>query len=175
MSDDPSQSSFMEAGLEYLISGRFAIANRMIAIAGNLYHHGIEYILKSYLLNTMSVADIRLLGHNLVNIWNKTKSNMPNIELNKFDSIIQRLNLFERIRYPDRIIREGAIISFSMTKTPAFKQLNPDVNIPVYELSVEEIEELVSFLIAISRINIKFYVNQYGNEVIPFLPVPITP
>jgi len=143
----------------------------MFQVAGNLYHHGIEYLLKSYLLRTIGIPDIKNLKHNLVKTWNKVKAISGDTDLSKFDDIIKSLDHFERIRYPETVVREGAIIAFSVNKPPTkFSKLNPHRNEPIYEISAQEIDELLRGIIKLTNINFTAYTHWYGNDIDNYLP-----
>jgi hypothetical protein len=171
MSDSQAQYSFAETGLQYMITGRFAMTHRMFQVAGNLYHHGIEYLLKSYLLRTIDIPGIKTLDHDLVKIWDKVKAISGDADLSKFDDIIKSLNRFEKIRYPETVVREGTSIVLSVNKPPTeFSKLNPHRNEPIYEISAQEIDELLRGIIKLTNINITASTSWYGDDIDIYLP-----
>ena len=93
---------------QYYASGRFAALSGMLPVCGNLLHHAIEMYLKGALAKTLNLNELRGLNHNLMQIWDRTKQTYSNANLASFDDAIARLNLFERLRYPDAVLREGA-------------------------------------------------------------------
>ena len=102
-------------GLQYYISGRFATANRFTPICANLLHHAIELLLKACLSYDDSLETIEKYGHrekgyghNILLLWDAFKKRQPAPGPVEFDAIVAALHDFEEIRYPEKLIRNGA-------------------------------------------------------------------
>ena len=54
---------------QYLVSGRFAALAHCLPVAGNLLHHSIEMFLKCVLVKSLTLSELKRLGHNLNTLW----------------------------------------------------------------------------------------------------------
>jgi hypothetical protein len=151
---------FLKVGLEYYVAGRAALSCGSFYIPGNLFHHGIEMLLKAQLLATIPIADLRhprRFGHDLQPLWSEFKELFPAFNLSEFDRLIDGLNRFEDIRYPDGI-ENSATIGFSwgaeqtipaFTTTPAAAQ--------AYRLGVADVDAFLGRFIRLCHLNPKIY------------------
>lgn len=92
----------------------------MTPMSGVNLHHAIEMYLKGYLVRTHSEQQRRQLGHKLKRIWMETKKRANDPSLADFDRTIKTLDMVERVRYPEDLLRLGAAITVAPTspKTP---------------------------------------------------------
>jgi hypothetical protein len=146
-------------GLNYYIAGRGAAMAGLMPIAGNLLHHAVEMLIKADLSKSVPLNRLKAkeFGHKLPVLWDAFKPNHPAENLGVFDELIHDLDRFERIRYPDAIMREGAAIAIGWgTVKPAVKTLiGPTA--PEYFLYISEIDSLVARMFLVCNINPKFY------------------
>ncbi len=168
MSVQGTEIQFWQLGVEYYASARFAVRGGLILVCGNLFHHAIEMFLKAWLSRTLNNVQLRRLKHDLNKIWTKFKADFPDKNLDDFDDTIALLHKFERIRYPDRIVAEGAIINIGLYPDPsgAPQGRRPE---PHYEIVVPEIDRLVDRIFEICSRNKKFFggvMNNFAREVI---------
>jgi len=171
MNNDYVRVRYVELGLQYLIAAKFATTSRLHLIAGNLYHHGIEILLKSYLLKTYKLADTKNMCHNLLKIWNVIKSEVRDPKLDEFDGIIQELDRFEKIRYPDKMVTEGAaILTGTSRPTKTFAQINPNHTEPIYEMNSEDMDQIINCIVAFTGINFQSYTGWYDEIAKSFMP-----
>jgi hypothetical protein len=159
-------------GLEYYVLGRFATAHGFISVNANVLHHGVELLLKACLSKDDPIERIRLYGnrkkgyyHDIVQLWQEFKSRQKVPPPFEFDAIIKGLHEFEHIRYPDFLIREGAIIRidiFDVGSTAVVENLYMPVK--QYALKLPEIDRLMGLLLAASGANESLFVSLITNH-----------
>lgn len=128
----------------------------LLPTSGNLYHHALEMLLKSGLLREYSHGDIKKkFGHNLPKIWTAFKVQFGTAQLDRFDTTISALHKFEDIRYPDRILNEGARMVVEWRSSTS-ENSRPSVP-PVYRLVVNELDCLIADIFDICSLNLFFF------------------
>jgi HEPN domain-containing protein len=143
------RQEFFTVGTHYYVAARYAFFGGMIPTAGNLFHLAIEMYLKAYLSLRLSELERRRLGHSLRRIWRRFKRDVRDPALDQFDSTIKTLHKFETIPYPERMIRLGAEINFSLARPirRSGRATATWLRKPRYEVCVHEIDELVAVLV----------------------------
>jgi len=120
MSDEDAIHKFFRYGCQYYVAGRYGVFAALLPVAANLHHHAIELLLKGALSRSMSLKEMKdKLGHKLDRCWEAFKTQAGEKNLNWFDVVIEKLNQFEDIRYPDELLRNGASMMFDITKAGA--------------------------------------------------------
>ena len=157
-------------GLQYYIAGRFATANRFTPVCANLLHHAVELLSKACLSYDDSRETIEKYGqrnggygHDIRLLWaafNKRQTAPVPVE---FDAIVAALHDFEEIRYPEELIRNGAII-----------RINPFVEEPThpngqkpersYNLTLPPIDRLMGLLFKASNGNPNVFLPEITDE-----------
>ena len=100
-----------------------------------------------------STDDLKKLRHGLPRIWKEFKAQYPE-DLGSFDPIIRGPHHFEEIRYPDQIAAEGVLPEIGRGKRPPpAEPSNLPTKVPSYRLSLGEIDELNSKVLAVASIN----------------------
>jgi hypothetical protein len=156
-------------GLQYYVAGRFATAHRFTPVCANLLHHAVELLLKACLSRDDSRETIenygqkKVYGHDILLLWDAFKKRQPTPIPTEFDVIVAALHDFEDIRYPEELIRNGAIIS-----------INPFVEEPIradaqiaersYNLSLPPIDRLMGLLFTASHANPPFFLHEITDE-----------
>jgi hypothetical protein len=101
----------VDFGLTFTVSG---------SVAGNLFHHAIEFYLKGDLSRSVPRRDLRKRGgrsgHNLECLWKVYKENHSVSALSAFDGCITDLQKFETIRYPDAIGKNGMVFAIPVSR-----------------------------------------------------------
>ena len=143
---------YFEAATHYYVSARFAYFGWMIPTAGNLFHHAVEMYLKGHLSLKLNERERKRLRHSLRRIWRRFKRDMDDPALDKYDSVIKYLDKYEDIRYPEKLVHQGATIQFGLARPPPVATTT-GVRQPEYELYVPEIDELVATLFQKTRLN----------------------
>lgn len=103
---------FLQLGVQYYVAARAAARAGLLPVCGNLFHHAIEAFLKARLSLKHSLKGLKKLGgktgHELPALWGIFKAEFPDAGLEQFDATIAEIHSFERLRYPDVILKRGA-------------------------------------------------------------------
>jgi hypothetical protein len=154
---------FFRYGSQYYLAGRYGMFAGLMPVAANLHHHGIEMLLKGGLSKTMTLEDLNwTLRHHLPKIWKRFKKQANDASLDRFDKVIKELSKFNDVRYPDKTLRSGASMMFDITRVGAAQSSATGklvANVPKYQLSLEDIDELVSEIFRIASRNPKVYLD----------------
>ena len=159
---------FWKLGVQYYAAARSAVQSGLLPVCGNLFHHAIEAFLKARFSLTLSLNQVKRLagktGHELPPLWNAFKAEFPGAGLEQFDDAIAAVQPFERLRYPDAIVKEGAQILVGKFITP------PRPNAPPrYQVDPPAIDHLVGKLFELCSRNPVFFMvrmNSHGREAI---------
>src|ERR1700688_4928555 len=91
-----------QIGLEYYIAGRAAWDHGHYQVAGNLFHHGFEMMLKGVLGTKSAFTAAQLKGrrHDLPWFWAQAKKSVP-FDWNRLDIFIDDLHRWELVRFGD--------------------------------------------------------------------------
>ena len=150
----------IECGLDYYVAGRFATAHRFIPVSANILHHAVELLLKACLAKDDPLEKIREYGHvkrgyghDIVRLWQEFKTRQLAPVAAEFDAIIEGLNAFEDIRYPETLIREGATISIGVFEVDDPIRSNGQIPEKLYVLMLPQIDRLMGLLFAASGAN----------------------
>jgi hypothetical protein len=109
------------------------------------------------------------MRHDLRKLWRRFKKEFGGGGgLDRFDSTIDGLHAFERIRYPEEIVARG------MRSEIGFGEPSPETaytgpKLPRYNVSVEKIDELVEAIFTTTDINPQFFASGLKNEVLKVL------
>jgi hypothetical protein len=141
---------FLQLGVQYYAAARSAVLGGLLPVCGNLFHHAIEAFLKARLSQKLPLRQVRKLGgrtgHELLPLWDAFRAEFQGAGLEHFNGTIADLERFERLRYPDAVIEEGAVmlagtfIGAPETDSPPRYQIDP----PVIDRLVARIFELCS-------------------------------
>jgi hypothetical protein len=109
---DTLRIRFIEYGLQYYAAGRCAVSTGLNPVAANILHHAVEMFLKAGLCAHTTEKQRRDdLRHDLPNIWQAFKPHYdPEGKLARFDDCVQGLHEYEDIRYPEGMMKPGAIV-----------------------------------------------------------------
>ena len=100
--DDFNWDYFVKSGCEYYATARFAMHAQRSYVCGNLFHHAVEMLLKGELLQRgVSLDELKRTGHSLRRLWRMYKAYYPKADLERHNRIINRLDKYEEIRYPN--------------------------------------------------------------------------
>lgn len=148
-------SKYAEQAVQYYIAARYSALAGLSLVAGVLYHHAVEMMLKARLSEKHTTEELESWGHNLQELWRVYLTERGNNTLRQFYGTIQQLNAFEKIRFPEKMVQEGADISFSMAKGQRPKLIGrcEAPRVPSYHFAIQELDSLMSELIASSSLN----------------------
>ena len=165
------QAIFLETATQYYVAGRFAAIHHLFPVSGNLLHHAVEMYLKGVLANNYTLREMfTSFRHDLTKLWDEFKKIFTDSDLSQFDSVIENLNRFERIRYPDKLVVEGMSGQFARFRNDFINSAsdnNPTT--PAYNLVLEEIDDLVKFIFQCSKLNPLFCFQALSDEARRFL------
>ena len=161
---------FFRCGSQYYVSGRYAVHAALMPVGGNLHHHAIEMLLKGVLARSMTSQKLKdYLGHRLRRAWKEFKKQANDPSLSKFDRVIRELDKFESIRYPDEVLKKGAVMAFDVTKVGTSQRNLSAGSLPQYTLCLEEIDELVATIFRVGGRNPKAFLRFMKPEANQFL------
>ncbi len=172
---DAADRHFLGLGMQYYVAARSAALGGLIPVCGNLFHHAIEMFLKARLSQTLPLKDLKKLRHELKPLWRAFKAEFPAAKLEEFDKLIDELDAFERIRYPDNVIAEGMAIHLDWEQGECNAAVPPGVP-AIYRVTVTSIDRLVVRIFELSSRNPLFFtatLNSYARgALVPHNPIP---
>lgn len=150
-----ADEEFMGLGVQYYIAARYAALARLLPVCGNLYHHALEMFLKAGLSRKHSLESLRSkkFRHKLIDIWNAFKADFPSPELLQFDTTIADIDDFEEIRYPDKVLKNGAQMMIDWGSIPTQSNRSE----PIYRLHVNDLDCLIGEIFRASSRNPLFF------------------
>jgi hypothetical protein len=164
---------FLDRAFQYYVAARSAALAKLQPVDGSLFHHAIEMFLKARLSQKFSLKQLQdKFGHDLLTLWDAFKAEFPSISLEQFDDTIEALAQFERIRYPDAIIAEGAqfITSWEKSSVPTGIVSGGEAAPPPrYEINIADIDRLIAKILKICSRNPVFFtsrLNDYAQDAI---------
>jgi hypothetical protein len=158
---------FYQIALQYYAAGRFAALTRLMTVCGNIIHHAVEMMLKGRLTHTLTLKQMAAnpYRHSLPAIWAAFKALFPSENLNRFDQFIDLLHAFDSIRYPDRLMQQGAQITVGLVTENRLGACDPSRPEPEYRLSITDLDELMNELVRLCSINPQAYLFGHGDAV----------
>ena len=141
---DRLQIEYFRTAIHYYIAARYTMIVRLLPIPGNLVHHAIEFLLKGALIKQLDEAARRDFHHNLTKLWKQYKDQRTNPALAKFDQTISDIHKFERIRYPEEMLRLGMRVEIGPVRNtfPHPQGTKPPKGVR-YQVAFDEVDELV--------------------------------
>lgn len=164
------RQEYFSGAIQYHVSARFAAFAGFIPVSGNLAHHAVEMYLKGYLCRNLTEKERRSLGHNLRKIWRRVKQDAGDTTLDKFDATISAINKFERIRYPEEIVRRGMTATVGFKRGAAVKDnTSPGRQKPSFELVIDDLDAIAERVLEISKANPRFFTDGLNNDARAYL------
>lgn len=144
--DKNKSDEYLKIGFQYYVSARAASFGYLLPVAGNLYHHALEMLLKYLLIGELSPKNLKdRFGHNLEKLWKEYKLLKQDKTISKYNSLIKKLNKFEDLRYPSN--KGYSIFIDFRKKYYSYQKQEPTRNDEEYRINLEQIDELVSVLL----------------------------
>jgi hypothetical protein len=170
---DRYASIFIEDGCQYYIAARFAMRAALMPVMGNLFHHAIEQFLKGGLARKRDMHELKdrkKAGHDLNKLWKLFKEDFQINDLTKHDRTVVTLNMFEDIRYPEKIVELGMEATADWLSDINYTNSFPPTQSPKYRIVVSEIDELVTEIFKKSSWNPRAFFQKYpsASEVIRY-------
>lgn len=147
IADDPR--FYLGMAFQYYVCGRFAALNNF-RIAPNLMHHAIELLAKFRVLKAARFQNEHY-GHNLEKLWIDFKTEVGVSTLDRLDSVVAKLDRWEGIRYGGYPEGTPTTLLFMPEWQEGYaSSIDPE---DLYVFVLEEIDDLFSQMILVSRIN----------------------
>lgn len=135
-------AAFFSTASQYYISGRYAVLAGLVPVAGNLLHHAVEMYIKGALSRSLTLAELRPVGHDLNDAWRRLKNQAADAQLQRYDSVVCSLHRFETLRYPESVLTRGMIAEVGV-KRPRLRGHLAGQREPRYALWLEDVDALV--------------------------------
>jgi hypothetical protein len=149
---------FFGNAIQYYVAGRYAFFAGLNTVAANLLHHAVEMCLKGALSKGgRTLPELTKLKHRLPNIWKRFKTQTGDASLDKFDGEVSALQAYEKLRYPDALLKEGMLSGFLLRKPTIPAASDWTGKEPEYVLCLEAIDELFGAIIRQAGINLAFF------------------
>jgi hypothetical protein len=157
------RAEYINFGFQYYLLGRCGVAAQANPVAGNLFHHAIEMLLKGGLIAHTTESKRIELGHKLPRIWKAFKAHYdPANQLARFDALMRGLHKYEDIRYPEKIVQHGMASSFQFGSGPPPKASGKvSRNLRTLHLAVGEVDALVKAICVACSVNPKFFTTHF--------------
>lgn len=155
------RTTYIRLANYYYILGRYSFLKKFDNISGNLFHHAIEFYLKSALVKKgESEKTLRKINHNLRKLWKLYKKVNAKAS-SKHDRTIAELDKFEELRYPNR---KGHLITVSVSPVKTTQGAGTASHLRQFNLSLDKIDSLVSEYYKLESINPCYYFQNIDPE-----------
>ncbi|GEM_PF-6329764 len=172
--NEQARYAFLMLGSQYYSLARYCANQVYLPVCVTLFHHAIEMLLKGYLSKSKNLNELKTIGHNLDDLWELFKIDFQNNSLSKFDSVVQKLNQVEDLRYPDLIVNQGFILNIRLgTPTPLI--LPGTENLPQYDIDVSALDEIAVTIFTLGGIPVTPYFKSTPVELQSSLPNSLHP
>lgn len=156
-----------DTGMQYYTIGRYSVLAGVNPVAGNLLHHAIEMFLRGALAVSAAASpsaedeprEPKSLSHRLDQLWPEFKATFRSKKLANYDRVIAELKTFENIRQPAKRISQGLTGKISVKRSAQSAEASWGMPAPIYELSLQEIDELAAIIFAAAHVNPKYFVS----------------
>jgi HEPN domain-containing protein len=161
---------FFGNAIQYYAAGRYAFFAGLNYVAANLLHHAVEMCLKGALSRRgKSLPELEKLQHKLPKIWEAFKVDADDASLDSFDGEVSALHAYEKLRYPDTLLKEGMLSGFSLRKPTSPADSGWRGKEPEYVLCLEAVDEIVGAIFKAANINPKFFTAGLREEAKQYL------
>lgn len=111
---DRVRHEFAALALGYYASGRMAFRARAgLLVSAHILHHAIEFVLKATLARHTTLSDMKKFGHRLPDLFSAAEKRSSELQSIEHRATASLLHEVWELRYPDRILAEGASLSFT--------------------------------------------------------------
>lgn len=161
---------FFRSATHYYIAGRFSAISQFFPVCANLLHHAVEMYLKGALSAHLTLDELRTFNHHLNKVWEKFKTVFSDPHHAQFDAAVSALHQFERLRYPDTVLREGMTCQFHLFRAHVIPPESPGSPMPpAYTLVLEDVDHLVKIIFDKANMNPGFFINGINDQAKHFL------
>jgi|SRR5882724_1750695 len=142
--NDWLQDHYFGIGTQYYAAARSAVINHIDIVGGLLFHYAIEMLLKGHLCLTLTDEERKKMSHRLEDeVWPAFKNMVHDPDLDRYDTVVHRIDMFWDLRYPEDLISTGITLRIGFEPPPPDLIITPK---PVkhFELVVDDVDRLVA-------------------------------
>lgn len=111
---DRVRHEFAALALGYYASGRLAFrAGAGQLASAHILHHAVEFVLKAALARHTTLSDMKKFGHRLPDLLTSAEARSAELRSDEHRATAALLHAWWESRFPDRILGEGATLSFT--------------------------------------------------------------
>jgi hypothetical protein len=134
---------YFQLGTQYYAAARSAVINQIDIVGGLLFHYAMEMLLKGYLCLTLTDEERKNTSHRLEDeVWPAFKNMVHDPDLDRYDSVVQRIDKFWDLRYPETVTMSVSLrIGFEPPPPGEIVTPKPTKH---FELVVDEVDRLVA-------------------------------
>jgi hypothetical protein len=166
---DAQQMVYFEAAVQYHAAARYAAISGFLPVSGNLFHHAVEMYMKGYFCKKLDESQLRKLGHKLPKIWRRFKADVSDPNLNQYDDAISELDRFERIRYPEEMVRSGLRASIAFKRGDLQVETDSKCQEPLYALTIDEVDAISKIIFEKLKLNATFFTGNLSEDALAYL------
>jgi hypothetical protein len=145
-----AEDLFFDLGMQYYMAARSAaVLTKLMPVCGNLYHHAVEMFLKAGLCRKYSLDEVYKFQHNLPKLWDAFKADFTSSALLQFDSVIPTLQKWHEIRYPDKLLQEGAHMEVVWVEIEDTSHITPLSSLSRYEVNGPAMDNFVITILGV--------------------------
>ena len=172
-SKDELKYEFALLAFQYNVAGRTAFFHQINPVCGTLLHHAVEMSLKAALTDILTLPELRRLNHSLPRIWAAFTRLFPDANTPEFNQVVDHLDKFWDLRYPDFILAKGAMIEFVLFREHIIPHQSgkpcEKPTVPKFLLVLEDIDALQELILEKANINPPAYTNSMSKEAREYL------
>jgi hypothetical protein len=156
---DKMKDAFLVFGSQYFAHARYSSQMFYLPICTTLFHISIEMLLKAYLVQYKSSAELKKIGHNLNKLWKLFEQYKGDGQLSRFDRTIGELDKVELLRYPDAIVDQGYALHVSLGEPAMPFHLPGMEKTNNYYVNVSDLDAIATEIFAACNVNPIYYFN----------------
>lgn len=145
-----------ELAVEHYAAARLAFHNTGLRITGHLFHRSLEYALKAALIRDTPLERLKRLGHSLVRLHKEAIRRAPMLDTPDHRATIQRLDRWEKIRYPSLPGKLGRAIVVSPflfpDDWPGITSVN-GARFDAFEVIIQDVDVLFADILHLASLN----------------------
>ncbi len=144
-----------QLAVQHYAAGRLSFRNTGLQVTGHLLHRAIEYGFKAALIQSLSLSELKRIGHSVTKLHRQLEPLWPALATEKHRSAVESLDRWENIRYPRLRSGSGRLTVISPFPLPpdSAASLDGSASVERYQIVVQDIDELFAQALAAARLN----------------------